>query len=92
MAAAVFLPYSLSVLQAGKMDLYKRALCQMVGFCSFAVSCFATSLYIYKTKSVPVTGMLTFVSLLIFMIVMATVNTSTPSANFWGYILFYGWV
>lgn len=62
MAAAVFFPYSLSVLQEGKMDLYKRALCQMVGFCSFAVSCFATSLYIYKTKSVRVTGMLTFLS------------------------------
>jgi MFS family permease len=88
--AAVFFPYALSVLQADHLSTYRQYLCQMVGFCIFGVACFSSGLYIYKTKSVRMTGMGTFVFLLIFMCLMASVNESTPSSNYWGYILFYG--
>lgn len=90
MISAVFFPYALSVLQAGRLTTYRQYLCQMVGFCAFGVACFSSGLYIYKTKSVRVTGMGTFVLFLIFMCLMASVNENTPSANYWGYILFYG--
>lgn len=90
MTAAVFFPYALSVLQAGQLSTYRQYICQMVGFCAFGLACFMSGLYIYKTKSVRETGMGTFVFFLIFMCVMASVNENTPSANYWGYILFYG--
>lgn len=90
MTAAVFFPYALSVLQAGQLSTYRQYLCQMVGFCAFGIACFSSGLYIYKTKSVRVTGVGTFVMFLIFMSVMASVNENTPSSHYWGYILFYG--
>ncbi|KAK6383729.1 hypothetical protein LTS17_003021 [Exophiala oligosperma] len=90
MTAAVFFPYALSVLQAGHLSTYRQYLCQMVGFCAFGVACFLSGLYIYKTKSVRMTGVGTFVMFLIFMCVMASVNENTPSTHYWGYILFYG--
>jgi len=90
MTAAVFFPYALSVLQAGQLSTYRQYICQMVGFCAFGLACFSSGLYIYKTKSVRETGVGTFVFFLIFMCVMASVDENTPSANYWGYILFYG--
>jgi hypothetical protein len=90
MTAAVFFPYALSVLQAGDLSTYRQYLCQMVGFCAFGVACFLSGLYIYKTRSVRVTGVGTFVLFLIFMCLMASVNENTPSTHYWGYILFYG--
>lgn len=90
MAAGIYFPASLSVVQAGKMSAYRQALCYMVGFCAFGVCSFATGLYIYKRKTVRITGMLTFVMMLVFFIVMSTVTVKTSEANFWGYILFYG--
>ncbi|KAJ9608024.1 hypothetical protein H2200_007012 [Cladophialophora chaetospira] len=90
MTAAVFFPYALSVLQAGHLSTYRQYLCQMVGFCAFGLSCFLSGLYMYKTKSVRVTGVGTFVLFLIFMSLMASVNENTPSTHYWGYILFYG--
>ncbi|EXJ75906.1 uncharacterized protein A1O5_00414 [Cladophialophora psammophila CBS 110553] len=90
MTAAVFFPYALAVLQAGQLSTYRQYLCQMVGFCAFGLACFLSGLYIYKTKSVRVTGVGTFVLFLIFMCLMASVNENTPSTHYWGYILFYG--
>lgn len=90
MIAAVFFPYALSVLQAGHLSTYRQYLCQMVGFCAFGVACFLSGLYIYKTKSVRMTGVGTFVMFVIFMSVMASVDENTPSTHYWGYILFYG--
>ncbi len=90
MTAAVFFPYALGVLQAGHLSTYRQYICQMVGFVALGVACFVSGLYIYKTKSVRVTGVGTFVLFLIFMCLMASVDENTPSANFWGYILFYG--
>lgn len=88
--AAVFFPYALSVLQAGNLSTYRQYLCQMVGFCAFGLACFLSGLYIYKTKSVRVTGVGTFVMFVIFMAVMASANENTPSTHYWGYILFFG--
>jgi hypothetical protein len=90
MTAAVFFPYALAVLQAGRLSTYRQYLCQMVGFCGFAVACLLSGLYIYRTKSVRVTGVGTFVLFVIFMGLMASVDENTPSANYWGYILFFG--
>ena len=67
MTAAVFFPYALAVLQTGHLSTYRQYLCQMVGFCAFGLACFSSGLYIYKTKSVRVTGVGTFVLLMIFM-------------------------
>lgn len=72
------------------MSPYRQSLCYMVGFCSFAVVTLATGLYIARTKTVRVTGVLTFVMMLCFYIPMATVSMATPEANFWGYICFFG--
>lgn len=90
MTAAVFFPFALAVLQAGHLSTYRQYLCQMVGFCAFGVACFSSGLYIYRTKSVRVTGVGTFIMFLIFMSLMASVNENTPSTHYWGYILFYG--
>ncbi|KAK5406884.1 hypothetical protein LTR06_008379 [Exophiala xenobiotica] len=90
MSAAVFFPYSLSVLQAGKLSTYQTYLCQTVGFCAFVCSCFCSGLYIYKTKSLRPTGVATFVFFTIFMSLMASVTESTPTSHFWGYIVLYG--
>lgn len=90
MTAAVFFPFSLSVLQSENLSTYRQYLCQMVGFCAFAVSCFASGLYIFKMKSLRENGVGTFLLFLVFMCVMASANENTPSANYWGYILFFG--
>lgn len=90
MAAAVFFPYAVAILQAGKMSVYRSALCQMVGFVGFGICCLCSGLYIYKTKAVRLTAVGTFVMFLIFFICMATVNENTSEAHYWGYILFYG--
>lgn len=90
MAAGIYFPASLSVVHGGDMSPYRQSLCYMVGFCSFAVVTLATGLYIARTKTVRVTGVLTFVMMLCFYIPMATVSMATPEANFWGYICFFG--
>ena len=90
MAAGIYFPASLSVVQAGKMGAYRQSLCYMVGFCSFAVITLFTGLYISRTKTVRTTGVLTFVMMVIFFSTMASVKVTTPEANFWGYIVFFG--
>jgi len=90
MAAGLYFPAALSVVRAGKMSAYRQALCYMVGFCSFGFFSFATGYYIYKAKTVRFTGILTFVAMLLFFMVMASVTATTPEANFWGYINFFG--
>jgi hypothetical protein len=89
MAAGIYFPASLSVVQSGKMDGYRQSLCYMVGFCAFAVVTLATGHYVSKTKTVQVTGGPAFVAIMIFFILMATVTASTPEASFWGYICFF---
>ncbi|KAK5048187.1 hypothetical protein LTR84_005857 [Exophiala bonariae] len=90
MAAGIYFPASLSVVRGATMSPYRQSLCYMVGFCSFAVITLVTGLYVAKTKTVRLTGVLTFVMMLCFYIPMATVNLNTPEANFWGYICFFG--
>jgi hypothetical protein len=83
MAAAIYFPYSLSVLQASTMDPYRQALCYNIAFCTFFVAAFASALYIYKIKSVRSPCMMTFFVFLAFFIAMASVTATTPEANFW---------
>lgn len=90
MAANVYFPYVLSVLQATTMSPFEQALCYMVAFPAFGVAALVSGWYIYKTRTVRVPGIVTFVTFLIFFILMATISPSTPQANYWGYILFYG--
>lgn len=90
MAAAVYFPTALAVLQADTMGTYEKSICYMTGFIGFAVSGVVAGFYIYYTKSVRVTGVLTFVFFLAFFIAMATITPATPSSHYWGYILFFG--
>lgn len=90
MAANIYFPTTLAIVQEGKMGVYRQALCFMVGFCGFAISAILVGFYIYKTKSIRMTGVLTFIVFLAFCVSLATVTATTPEANFWGYILFFG--
>ena len=90
MAAGIYFPASLRVVHSDRMSGYRQSLCYMTGFCAFAVVTLATGHYVSKTKTVRLTGILTFIMMIAFFIVMATVTVSTPEANFYGYICFFG--
>lgn len=47
-------------------------------------------IWIYKTKTVRIPAMMSFVSFLIFCVLMATIHATEPESHFWGYITFYG--
>lgn len=90
MAANVYFPYSLSVLQATTMGAFRQALCYNIAFCTFAVAALVAGFYIYKTRTVRIPGMLTFASFIVFFAMMASVTATTHQAFFWGTIIFYG--
>ncbi|KAF7556352.1 hypothetical protein G7046_g6328 [Stylonectria norvegica] len=90
MAANVYFPYTISVVRGDVLGPFQQALCYMIAFPNFALWAFVSALYIYKTKKVRIPGVITYISFVIFFILMATINVDTPASHFWGYVVFYG--
>ncbi len=90
MAANLWFPYSMSVLLAGRVSTFRVLLCYCVAWAMLLVGAYIMGIWIYKTKTVRIPAMMSFVSFLIFCVLMATIHATEPESHFWGYITFYG--
>lgn len=90
MSANNFFPYAMQVLLAGQVTMFRVLLCYDVAWAMLLVGALLMGVWIYKTRSVRWPAVTSFVSFLIFGIVMATLPATPPQSHFWGFICFYG--
>lgn len=90
MAANVYFPYSMEIVEAGKVTSFRVLLCYTVAFAFLLFAAFAVGAWIYYTRRVRIQAMVSFVGFLIFFILMATLHANEKESHFWGFICFYG--
>ncbi|KIX06978.1 uncharacterized protein Z518_04954 [Rhinocladiella mackenziei CBS 650.93] len=88
-AANYFVPFQLST-GYPSMGSFRVGLCYAVSYFAFILFALTAGLFIWKTKSVRIPTMSGFLGFLLFFILAATSTTSTPEANFWGYMVVLG--
>ena len=84
-----FLPFQLTVMYP-TMGTYRITLCYSIVYYAFLVFLFVSGLYIWKFNSVRGPIMAGNAAFLLFFILMATVKTDAPQANFWGFATIFG--
>ncbi|KAG0645228.1 Efflux pump FUS6 [Hyphodiscus hymeniophilus] len=90
MAANVYFPYSMEIVLAGRVTTYRVLLCYTLAFAMLLVGAVVMGTWIYFTKLVRAPIMTSFLSFIIFFVLMATLSASAPEPHFWGFIIFYG--
>ncbi|KAK6387627.1 hypothetical protein LTS17_000896 [Exophiala oligosperma] len=90
MAANVYFPYSMEIIEAGKVSSFRVLLCYTVAFAFLLVAAFGMGAWIYYTRRVRIQAMVSFIGFLIFFVLMATMHADEPESHFWGFICFYG--
>ena len=90
MAANLWFPYSMSVLLAGQVTTFRVLLCYCVAWAMLLVGALLMGVWIYKTRTVRIPAMASFVSFLIFCVLMASIDATERESHFWGFICFYG--
>ncbi|KEF61169.1 uncharacterized protein A1O9_02734 [Exophiala aquamarina CBS 119918] len=88
-AANYFVPFQLTTLYPS-MGSFRVGVCYSVSYFAFTFFALATGLYIWKSKTVRIPTIAGFVAFILFFILAATAQESTPQANFWGYMIFLG--
>ncbi len=88
-ASNYFVPFQLSVLYPS-MSPFRVGLCYSVSYYAFIVFALVAGFVIWRWRSVRLPTIAGFLGFLIYFIVAAVSTTSTPEANFWGYMIFLG--